>query len=65
MAIAAPDLIEWVPMLLAWRPSLFSPARVVAILSCLSMALEEMYWGSSESCVLTALIFGFVRERQS
>ena len=52
-------------MLLAWRPSLFSPARVVAILSCLSMALEEMYWGSSESCVLTALIFGFVRERQS
>lgn len=59
IAIAAPDLIEWVPMQSVWSPSRSSPASVVVVLSCLSITLEEMSCSSSESVIAIELIGRF------
>ena len=56
MAMAAPDLIECVPMSSALNPSRHLPIALVAVRSCSSTAIEDRYFDSSSAASAQALI---------
>ncbi len=58
MAMAAPDLIECVPMSSALNPSRRLPIVLVAVRSCSSTAVEGRYFNSSSALSAHALIPG-------
>ena len=65
IAMAAPDLIECVPIRSAWSPSLSSPDSIVAALSCSRIVFEETCSSSFDVVDTKAFIFGFVRPSRS